>query len=105
MIILQVSTCSRISCVNNDRKYVCTVPSSTGVHQGRGGRGRAVVVLFAPQNEPTPPPADLFVPSRDGVLALIRDELRILQSQLILENSPLPMPNVVGGPQSGELTF
>ena len=80
-----------------------TVPSTAGVCRGRSGRGRTVVILSAPWNERTPPPADEFVPSRDGVLALIQDELQALQCQLILENLPLPMPSVAGGPQSGEL--
>ena len=64
-----------------------------------------MVVPSAPRIEPTPPPADDFVPSRDGVLALIRNELQALQSQLIPESSPLPVPSVAGGPQSGELAF
>ena len=82
-----------------------TVPSTAGVRRGRGGRGRAVVVPSAPRIEPTPPPADDFVPSRDGVLALIRDELQALQSQLTPKSPPLPVPSVAGGPQSGELPF
>ena len=51
------------------------------------------------------PPADDFVPSHDGVLALIRDELQAIQSQLIPESPPLPVLSVAGGPQSGELPF
>ena len=82
-----------------------TVQSTAGVRQGRGGRGRAVVVPSAPQIEPTPPLADDFVPSRDGVLALIKDELKALQSQLIPESPPLPVLSIAGGPQSGELPF
>ena len=73
--------------------------------RGRGGRGRAVVVPSVPQMEPIPLQVDDFVPSRDGVLALIRDELQALQSQLIPESPPLPVPSVVGGPQSDELPF
>ena len=82
-----------------------TVPSTAGVRRGRGGHGRAVVVPSAPRMEPTPPPVDDFVPSRDGVLPLIRDELQALWSQLIPESPPLPVPSVTGGPQSGELPF
>ena len=58
-----------------------------------------------PQDEPTPPLVDEFVPSRDGILALVRDKLQALQSQLIPESPPLPVPSVAGGPQSGELPF
>ena len=76
-----------------------TVPSTAG------GHGQAVVVPSAPQIEPTPPPADDFVPSHDGVLALIRDELQALQSQLIPESPPLPVRSVAGCHQSGELPF
>ena len=43
----------------------------------------------------------MSVPSRDGVLAWIRDKLQALQSQLIPESPPLPVPSVTGGPQSG----
>ena len=82
-----------------------TVPSTAGVRRGRGGRGRSVVVPSAPQIEPTPPPADDFVPSHNGVLALIRDELQALQSQLIPKSPPLPVRSVAGCPQSGELPF
>ena len=82
-----------------------TVPSTAGVHWGRGGRGRAVVVPSALWIETTPPPADDFVPSRDGILTLIRDKLQALQSQLIPESPPLPVPSIAGGPQSGELPF
>ena len=82
-----------------------TIPSTAGVRRGRGGRGRAVVVPSALRMEPTPPPVDDFVPSRDGVLTLIRDELQALQSQLIPESPPLLVPSVAGGPQSGELPF
>ena len=71
----------------------------------RGGRGRDVVIPSAPRIEPTPPPADDFVPSHDGVLALIRDELQALQSQLIPKSPPLPVQSVAGCPQSGELPF
>ena len=39
-------------------------------------------------NEPTPPPADEFVPSCDGTLTFIQDKLQALQSQLIPENPP-----------------
>ena len=82
-----------------------TIPSTAGVRWDRGGRGRAVVILSAPRIEPTPPPADDFVPSHDGVLALIRDKLQALQSQLIPESPPLPVPSIASGPQSGELPF
>ena len=44
-----------------------------------------------------------FVPSRDGILALIRDKLRTLQSQLMPENPLQPVPYVAGGSQSAEL--
>ena len=63
-----------------------TVLSTAGVRQGRGDRGRTVVAPSAPWIEPTPPPADDFVPSHDGVLALIRDELQAIQTQLIPES-------------------
>ena len=85
-----------------------TVPSSSGsvafASAVRGGRrGRPPVVPSAPRDEPTPPSSGDFVPSRDGVLALIRDELRTLQSQFLPENPLQPVPYVVGGSQSGEL--
>ena len=85
-----------------------TVPSSSGsiasASAVRGGcRGRPPVVLSAPRDEPTPPSSGDFVPSRDGVLALIRDELRTLQSQLMPEKPLQPVPYVAGGFQSGEL--
>ena len=82
-----------------------TVLSNAGVRRGRGGCSRAVVIPSVPQIEPTPPPADDFVPSRDAILALIRDELQAFQSQLIPESPPLPVPNIAGGPQSCELPF
>ena len=82
-----------------------TIPSTAGVRRGRGGCG-AVVAPLAPQIEPTLRPVDDFVPSCDGVLALIQDELQTLQSQLIPKSpSPLLVPSVAGGPQSGELPF
>ena len=61
--------------------------------------------MSVPRIEPTPPLADDFVPSHDGVLVLIQDELQALQSQLIPESPPLPLPSVAGGPQSDELPF
>ena len=87
---------------------VSTVPSSSGSVASAsavcgGRRGRAPVVPSAPRDEPTPPSSGDFVPSRDGVLALIRDELRTLQSQFLPENPLQPVPYVAGGSQSGEL--
>ena len=55
------------------------------------------------RDEPMPPSSGDFVASRDGVLALIRDELQTLQSQLMPENPLQPVPYVAGGSQSGEL--
>ena len=81
---------------------VSTIPSSSGsvasasaVRRGRHGRP-----LVVPS---TPPSSGDFVPSRDGVLALILDKLRTLQSQLMPENPLQPVPYVPGGSQSGEL--
>ena len=64
---------------------VSTVPSSSGsvafASAVRGGhRGWPPVVPSTLRDEPTPPSLCDFVPSRDGVLALIRDELWTLQS-------------------------
>ena len=94
-----------VSSSSGSLSFSGTVLSTAGVRQGRGDRGRTVVAPSAPWIEPTPPPADDFVPSHDGVLALIRDELQAIQSQLIPESPPLPVPSVAGGPQSGELPF
>ena len=85
-----------------------TVPSSSGsvasASAVRGGRrGWPLVVPSEPRDEPTPPSSGDFVPSCDGVLALIRDELRTLQSQFMPENPLQPVPYVAGGSQSGEL--
>ena len=70
------------------RVSASTVPSSSGsvasASAVRGGRrGWPPVVQSAPWDEPTPPSSGDFVPSRDGVLALIRDELRTLQNQFM----------------------
>ena len=61
------------------------------------------VVPSVLRDEPTPPLSGNFVPSRDGVLALIWDELWTLQSQFSPENPLQPVPYVAGGSQSGEL--
>ena len=87
---------------------VSTVLSSSGsvasASAVRGERcGRPPVVLSAPRDKPTPPSSGDFVPSRDGVLALIRGELRTLESQFMPENPLQPVPYVAGGSQSGEL--
>ena len=63
----------------------------------------APVIPSAPRDEPTPPSSGDFVPSRDGVLALIRDQLRTLQSQFLPEKPLQPVPYVAAGSQSGEL--
>ena len=85
-----------------------TVPSSSGsvasASAARGGRrGQHPVVLSALRDGPTPPSSGDFVPSHDGVLALIRDELRTLQSQFMPKNPLQPVPYIAGGAQSGEL--